>query len=533
MPFTQSLPWILLLALLLVHSIFLPKLFRKAGFTDWHGYVPGLNYWTWLKVIGRPWYWILLLVIPGINLVILTIMQVELGIGFNQRSTVQQWKMGALAWFFIPQLSMGDEAFLGKRDWTKKKKSAIRDWSESILWALVVATIVRAFIFEAFTIPTASMEGSMLVGDYLYVSKTAYGAKVPQTPVSIPLIHNVIPGGMTPSYLEWFALPFTRLPGIRNVERYDAVVFNFPHGDTIVVDPNLSGHDYYGILRREGIASAQGSIETYLQDPSRFNAQARSRLAKRYGIKGRPLDKTENYVKRCVGLPGETIGVVDGVLQINGEAITPPAGVQYEYIVTFKSQLDARRAIAGLDLTNVDLGAAKMNGDAVEVTMALTQSEVDILGNGDLAKSVIRMDVSSRRGSLEMFPNVSSEEFDQWDPDNLGPIQLPHQNMTVPLNKRNLSLYRRAIVTYEGHTLEERDGNIYIDGEITDSYTFGLDYYWMMGDNRHRSADSRMWGFVPQTHVVGHASFIWFSKQNEAQHGESKIRWDRMFQSVK
>ena len=533
MPFTQLLPWIMLVALLLVHVVFLSKLFKKAGATDWHGYVPGLNYWTWLKVIGRPWYWILLLVIPGVNLLMLVIMQVELGLVFNQRSTAEQWKIGVLPWIFIPMLSHGNGQFVGRRDWSKKKKSIFREWSESILWAVVVATIVRTFVFEAFTIPTASMEGSMLVGDYLYVSKTAYGAKVPQTPITIPLIHNVIPGGMTPSYLEWFALPFNRLPGIRSVERYDAVVFNFPHGDTIVVDPNLAGHDYYGILRREGIASASGSIENYIQDPDRYNTQARAKLSKRYGIKGRPLDKTENYVKRCVGLPGETISVVDGLLHIDGEAIEPPAGVQYEYNATFKSQLDARRAIAGLDLTNVDLGPAKMNGDAVEVIMALTAAEVDALNQGDLAKSVTRMDVSSRRGSLEMFPNVANAEFDQWDPDNVGPIRLPHQGLEVELDTRNLALYRRAIATYEGHELEERDGKIFIDGEVCETYTFGLNYYWMMGDNRHRSADSRMWGFVPETHVVGHASFIWFSKQNEAQHGESKIRWNRMFRSVK
>jgi signal peptidase I len=238
-------------------------------------------------------------------------------------------------------------------------------------------------------------------------------------------------------------------------------------------------------------------------------------------------------VKRCVGLPGEAISVVDGVLQINGAAIEPPAGLQYEYTVTFKSQLDARRAISGLNLTNVDLGPAKMMGDAVQVVLALTFKEIDSLEKGTLATSIKRIDVSSRQGSLAMFPNVSSAEFDQWDPDNLGPIRLPHQGMTVDLSARNLALYRRAISTYEGRDLDERDGTVYIDGAAVKSYTFDLDYYWMMGDNRHRSADSRMWGFVPQTHIVGRASFVWFSKQNEAQHGESKIRWERMFQSVK
>ena len=230
----ELIPWILLGILLLEHIVFLPALFERAGLNKSHGFIPGLNYWTWLKAIGRPWYWIILLVIPGVNLIMLVIMHVELGIAFGDRSTVDQWKQGALPWVFLPVLSRSGFKYVGKRDWTNIKKSTGREWGESILWAVVVATVVRTFIFEAFMIPTGSMEGSMLVGDYLYVSKTSYGPKVPQTPVSVPLIHNALPGSMVPSYTEWFALPYKRLPGIREVERYDAVVFNFPHGDTIV-----------------------------------------------------------------------------------------------------------------------------------------------------------------------------------------------------------------------------------------------------------------------------------------------------------
>ena len=526
-------PWILLLLLILEHLVFLPRVFKRAGLTAWHGSIPGLNYWTWLKVIGRPWYWILLLIVPGINLAMLVIMQVELGIVFNQRSTADQWKMGALPWLFIPLLSKSDEKHVGRRDWSKKKKSVGRDWGESILWALIVASVVRAFFFEAFTIPTASMEDSMLVGDYLYVSKTAYGAKVPQTPVAVPLIHNALPGSLTPSYTSWFSLPFMRLPGWKEVERYDAVVFNFPHGDSIVVDHQLVGHDYYGILRREAISQCQGNLELFESDRKTYIDLARKSMASKYGIASRPLDKSENYVKRCVALPGETLEVIDGLIHINGEAIVPPPGVQFEYRVIFNTQLDARRAIKGLELTNVDLGSARKEGDQIEVILALTDAEMLLLENGSLAQSIVRMDVSGRQGSNEMFPNVRSAEFDQWDPDHVGPILLPKAGLTVTLDQRNLDLYRRAIDVYEGHDLQEINGTISIDGVETDQYTFELDYYWMMGDNRHRSADSRMWGFVPSTHVVGRASFVWFSKQNEAQHGESKIRWNRMFKSVK
>jgi signal peptidase I len=527
------LPWILLALLIIEHTIFLPSLFKRAGQVAWHGVVPGLNYWTWLKVIGRPWYWIFMLLVPGINLAMLVIMQIELSIVFNKRTRVDQWKIGALPWLFLPALAKSDQSHVGPRDWSKKKKSVGRDWGESILWALIVASVVRAFFFEAFTIPTASMEGSMLVGDYLYVSKTSYGAKIPQTPVAVPLIHNALPGTLIPSYTSWFSLPYKRLPGWRDVERYDAVVFNFPHGDSIVVDPLLVGHDYYGIMRREAIAQCQGDLDLFESDREAYLKLASESMAKKHGIASRPLDKSENYVKRCVALPGETLEVIRGSIHINGEALVPPAGVQFEYRAVFNSQLDARRAFKGLGLTNVDLGSARMEGDQIEVILALTDSERMLLENGSLSQSLERMDVSGRRGSMEMFPNVRSTEFNQWDPDNVGPILLPNVGLTVELNQRNLDLYRRVIDVYEGHDLEEVNGIVRIDGVETTSYTFELDYYWMMGDNRHRSADSRMWGFVPSTHVVGRASFIWFSKQNEKQHGESKIRWDRMFKSVK
>ena len=526
----ELIPWILLGTLLIEHVIFLPGLFDRAGLNKTHGFIPGVNYWTWLKVIGRPWYWLFLLVIPGVNLIMLVIMHVELGIAFGERSTVDQWKQGALPLIFLPVLSRSGFKYVGPRDWNNLKKSTGREWGESILWALVVATIVRTFIFEAFMIPTASMEGSMLVGDYLYVSKTSYGPKVPQTPVSVPLIHNALPGSMLPSYTEWFALPFKRLPGIGEVERYDAVVFNFPHGDTIVVDPQWAGHDYYAILRMEAIKRAGGNVETYVSNPAQYEAQARAALQNRFGIRARPLDKTENYVKRCVALPGETISAEDGQLFINGEALDPPDGVQYEYSITFPSPMEKRRAHKGLGLTNID---GSMENRTLEAVWALTEEEKTQLENSGMATAIERADLKHRRGRLEIFPNEYMPEFNEWDPDNFGPITLPARGMTVELTPRNIALYRRAISTYEGHELEFTGDEVRIDGQSASTYTFGLNYYWMMGDNRHRSADSRMGGFVPETHVVGRASFVWFSKQNAAQHGESKIRWDRMFKSVK
>lgn len=524
------------------HLVFLPKLFEKAGLPAWHGRIPGLNYWTWLKMIDRPWYWIFTLLVPGINLIMLTIMHVEASIVMNRRTAKDQWRIGALPWWGMYDLARGKETkYVGRREWTKTKKSALREWGESILWAVVVASIVRAFVFEAFTIPTPSMEGSMLVGDYLYVSKTAYGPRVPETPFTTPFVHNVLPGSMIPSYTTWFSLPHFRLPGLGDVERYDAVVFNFPHGDTIVVDPVLAGHDYYAILRREGMMHAGGNREAFLADEAGHLDAARRTLDKRHGLRARPMDKMENYVKRCVGLPGETIEVIDRVLHVDGKALPTPAHLQFEYVVTFPEGRALAQAYKLLDLTLLDLqtGVQVKNlpqlfgyRDGFDLVLALTDDELKQLESSGLTTQIQRIDQSNTRGTLHMFPNVASDEFDQWDPDNLGPIAIPKAGMTVELNARNWALYQRVIRVYEGHEAVKTNDGYFIDGVRATDYTFEQNCYWMMGDNRHRSADSRMWGFVPETHIVGRASFVWFSKQNVQQHAEKKIRWSRMFKGV-
>lgn len=535
-------PWILLGLVMVEHLVFLPKLFEKAGLPAWQGRIPGLNYLTWLKMIGRPWYWIITLIVPGINLIMLTVMHVEAAIVMNRRSAKDQWLIGALPWWGLYDLAAAENTkYVGRRDWSKTKKSAIREWGESILWAVVVASIVRAFVFEAFTIPTGSMEGSMLVGDYLYVSKTAYGPRVPETPFTTPFVHNVLPGSMIPSYTTWFSLPHLRLPGLGDVERYDAVVFNFPHGDTIVVDPMLAGHDYYAILRREGMNHAGGNREAFLADESGHLTAARKALDKRYGLRARPMDKMENYVKRCVGLPGETIEVIDRVLHVDGKALPTPAHLQFEYVVTFPDGRAFAQAYKSLNLTMLDLQTGVQAGnlpqlfgyrDGFDLIVALTEDELKRLENSGVATAIKRVDQSARRGTLDMFPNVASEEFDGWDPDNLGPIQIPKAGLTIELNDRNWALYHRVIQVYDGHAAQRTADGFIIDGQTATSYTFEQNCYWMMGDNRHRSADSRMWGFVPETHIVGRASFVWFSKQNVMQHGEKKIRWSRMFKGV-
>ena len=536
-------PWLLLALICLEHLIFVPSLIKRQGGTAWHGYVPILNALCILKMTGRPWYWVIILLFPGINLIMLTIMHVELGIVFGKTSTKEQWIMGALPWVGLAQISMGDDKYVGQRAW--KKKSAVREWGEAILWAIIVASIVRTYTFETFTIPTGSMEGSMLVGDYLYVNKIAYGPKVPQTPFTVPFIHNVLPRTLIKSYTSWFSLPYTRLPGIRKVERYDAVVFSFPPGDTAITSVSLVGHNYYEKLRNMAIEEAGRSVVRYSENPEKYLRKARYKLSNNQGLQARPLDKKENYVKRCVGLPGDSLSVVNRQLHINGEAIENPDNLQHEYKVGILNQGRITKIRSLLDLTDLDFITQtdrsgrknlylEQTPDGYATIIYLTKNEKEILEGSGLSLSIDVMSKDGYKGGLHMFPNTTTEEFNQWTPDDLGPIYIPESGRTIELNKRNIDMYSRVISVFEGHDLDvSNEGEVKIDGEIAKTYTFEQDYYWMMGDNRHNSADSRMWGFIPEDHVIGCASFTWFSKQNVAQHGESKIRWNRMFKSVK
>ncbi len=528
----MSLTLILLLSLPLVHMAVLPRLFSRAGLTAWHGVVPGLNYWTLLGMLKRPKHWLVPMLFPGPNLLMAAILHVEIGIAFGKRSTAQQWFFGALPWVALPWQGFKDEgAFVGPRDWSKVKKGVMREWGEAILWATVVASVIRGYVFEAFTIPTPSMEDSMLVGDYLVVSKLSYGPKVPETPLSLPFVHNAIPATrLNSSYLEWVKIPYLRLPGFGDVERNDAVVFNFPNGDSIVVDAYLAGHDYHALIRNKGIELAGQDPVAYEADRGRFNDMARSAWIEDLGIKPRPVDKKEHYVKRCVGLPGEDLAIVDRKLIIDGEEVASPPGLQFQYLVRLKSESDLRAIRNRLGLTDVDIQG---KGAGSTYLMALREDEAAVLESQDLVEEITLQDASYQRGTLSMYPNTNKFDFSTWDIDNYGPIHLPAAGETIELTPRNVVLYKRVITAYEGHELVEREGAVLIDGVPADEYTFEQDYYWLMGDNRHSSADSRFWGFVPEDHVVGRASFTWFSKMNEKQHGESGIRWGRMFKAVR
>ena len=357
--------------------------------------------------------------------------------------------------------------------WQRKKnpnKSKTREWIEAILFAVVAATLIRTFIIEAYTIPTPSMEKSLLVGDFLLVSKLCYGARIPNTPISFPFAHNTMPVVGGKSYIEWPKWDYRRLTGFGLIERNDVVVFNYPMEDF------------------------------------------------------RPVDKRENYIKRCVGIPGDTLRIVNAVVYINGEKNMQPPARQDDYLVTTDGNPINEKILAELDVTE-----GGPVGNAGVYNYHLTDEAVEAIRKLPNVKKIEPLVLQAGFNPETIFPG-DPEHF-PWNIDNFGPIWIPKKGVTVNISPENIALYRRLITVYEGHTLEERGDQIIIDGQVATTYTFAMDYYWMMGDNRHNSLDSRFWGFVPEDHVVGKALFIWMSYDTNGSFF-NKIRWNRLFKGI-
>ena len=358
--------------------------------------------------------------------------------------------------------------------WQRKKntnKSKTREWIEAILFAVIAATLIRTFIIEAYTIPTPSMDKPLLVGDFLFVSKLSYGARIPNTPLSFPFAHNTMPVVGGKSYIEWPKWDYRRLTGFGNIERNDVVVFNYPMEDF------------------------------------------------------RPVDKRENYIKRCVGIPGDTLRIVNAVVYINGEKNMMPPERQDDYLVTTDGNPINEKILAELDVTE-----GGPVGNAGVYNYHLTDEAVEAIRKLPNVKKIEPLVLQAGFNPETIFPG-DPEHF-PWNIDNFGPIWIPKAGVTVNISPENIALYRRLITVYEGHTLEERGDQIIIDGQPATTYTFAMDYYWMMGDNRHNSLDSRYWGFVPEDHIVGKATMIWMS-WNRNGGLLNTIRWGRLFNGIK
>jgi signal peptidase I len=487
------------------------KIFEKAGKPSWAGFVPVYNLLILLKVIKKPWWWILILIVPGVNFLLLIVMHIELVRSFGMRSLPHY-----LLAIFLPFIPIGmmaykeDMKYVGLPNYKEEKKGIAREWGEAIVFAIIAATIIRTFFIEAFTIPTPSMEKSLLVGDYLFVSKASYGARLPMTPIAFPLTHHTIPVLNIKSYVEWQKLPYLRLPGLGEVERYDATVFNFPEGDTVVV--NLQEQSYYQLARQVGRENLHK--ERFILPNGRTFTTG--------GLTVRPIDKKENYIKRTIGLPGETIEVIDRQVHINGEEIENPEGMQFTYKVYTKSQLSTEvlKNKYDISISETEKEFYRMAG---YYQLPLTFEEKEAFESMSSIDS-ITIELKRPQADLHIFPNHPDYS---WTEDNFGPLWIPKEGETVDLSLENLPLYRRAIEVYEKNDLRVESGEIIINGSPASSYTFKQDYYFMMGDNRHNSADSRFWGFVPYDHVVGKAVFVWFSKEDGGG-----VRWKRLFSLV-
>lgn len=433
------------------------------------------------------------------------------------------------------------DAYISRKirwDWWKDLDSfprMIMSWVDALVFALVAVYFINLFFFQNYVIPSSSLEKSLLTGDYLFVSKVSYGPRIPQTPLTMPLTQHTLPVGNIKSYIEWPQWDYRRAPGLGKIQLNDIVVFNYPAGDTVVSEPRWQPQDYYQmcygygqqILLQQGIKVPLDSLQPMdlrhfyelayhagrqyiLSDPNEYGK-----------LISRPVDRRENYVKRCVGLPGQTLQIKNRIVYIDGKANKEPENVQYTYFVKLKQMLPDD-LMKELGISQEDLTQLNQFG-----YMPLTKRAVaELSKRKDLVQSI---SLNTEQTVGDIYPLNARYG---WTRDNYGPVWIPQKGKSVKLTLENLPIYERPIRVYEGNDLQvTRDGKILINGKEAKEYTFKMDYYWMMGDNRHNSADSRYWGFVPEDHIVGKPIFIWWSSDPDRR-GFNGVRWQRLFRFV-
>ena len=396
-------------------------------------------------------------------------------------------------------------AFWKKKNPPDGRQTKVVEWVDALIFAVVAATFIKLFFIEAYTIPTSSMEKSMMVGDYLFVSKTAYGPKMPNTPISFPFVHNTMPHTRSlQSYSTLIQYPYCRISGTGKIKNDDVVVFNFPEGDTVSVNLQESS-SYYELVRIYG-------RERIWSDKRTFGE-----------IMYRPVDKRENYIKRCIAIPGDSVKIVNGQVYVNDKRQKEIPGIQLKYLI----KTDGESINANL-LEKLDISTPGIEGSGSEYLLSLTAEQSRKMDGLKFIQSKERFILPKGKNDPALFPHDPSLG---WNLDNYGSVWVPKKGVTIALTMANLPLYKRIIDVYEGNDLQAKGGLIYINGSPASTYTFKMDYYWMMGDNRYNSADSRYWGFVPEDHVVGKASFVWLSLDKNKSF-LSKIRWNRFFMGV-
>lgn len=491
-----------------IPTIFAWQLFIKAGRQGWETLVPFYNLYVFLKIIKKPLWWYLLLLIPFLNVFMYLLMLVELAKCFNKFGLGEQFMAAVLPFIYLPYLGFNqEEKYVDPDNRPEIKKGAVREWVDAIIFAVVAATIIRTFLFEAYTIPTSSMEKSMLVGDYLFVSKIAFGPRMPMTPIAFPFVHHTMPFSETAkSFVEWISFPYYRFPGMTTVKQNDPVVFNYPEGDTVSTTFQ-SGISYYRLVKERGRERVWNDKRNYGD------------------IVYRPVDKRENYVKRCIGLPGTTLEIKDRQVYLNGEKAVNPEKLQYLYYIFTDGSSINQKILDKLNISEI----SRHSQPGVFVAPLTEESKLE-LEQIPIVKEVRVMNEPAGEWNPEIFP--FSANF-PWNRDNYGPITIPAKGVPINITIENLPIYERLITVYEGNTLKVKDGKILINNIETDTFTPDLNYYWMMGDNRHNSVDSRYWGFVPEDHIVGKPEIVWLSLDSNKSLSDGKIRWDRIFSLVK
>ncbi|HUR66866.1 MAG TPA: signal peptidase I [Chitinophagaceae bacterium] len=504
--------------LVFLPSFGLAKLFPKAGIESWKAYVPFYNTWEMQKAVQRPTHWVFWQFIPVVGWFITPGIFIEFVKAFGKFSLGSHTLASLFAPFYFPYLAYKeDPKFIGAEGVKKHKKASWREWVDAAIFAIVAATLIRTFIFEAYTIPSSSMEKTLLVKDFLFVSKLSYGPRIPNTPLSVPFVHNYLPfGSKRKSYSEAIKLPYTRW-FTSPVKRNDCVVFNFPEGDTVFNMPGYqSARPYYNYIRRLDGTFDDQQRQFYLSQSDQWP------------IAVHPADKTDNYIKRCVGIAGDSLKVVDGILYVNNApAFVSPTSATYYYFSStgIIDEDDLKDAGISLNQKEDDESANDFIPQSMNLyKINLTYPELEKLkGVQGVVAGSIRKDVdSSMRG--EVFPYDTN--YFKWSIDFFGPVWVPEKGKTIQLTPQNVALYKRCIGSYEKNIFEQRDGKYFINGKESTSYTFKMNYYWMMGDNRHKSQDSRLWGFVPEDRIVGKAWMIWFS-------WDDGPRWKRFFKIVR
>ena len=526
---------IIFLILVLISFVGLYKIFEKAGLPGWKALIPIYNFWILGTIINRPKWWGLIMIVPGVNLIMYGVYGFHLARAFKKRMNNDLIMAAFMPYLYFAYLGFNkDIKFFGVTD-IKSESSFIKNWADPIIFAVVAASIIRGFFFEAFTIPTSSLEKSLMVGDFLFVNKVCYGAKVPQTPIAFPFAHHTLPFTTgTQSYLEWIKLPYMRLPGYSKPKNGEIIVFNYPDGDTVTIGTQQYT-SYYEMVRQYGYQN--------MNNPN-FTVELGGMSVKNGKKVGRPIDKREHYVKRCVGIAGDKLEIKDGELFINDKKQAMPEHAQHFYEVKIATRLlnIDEFFLDKHDIYVTEAGIKENIGEDTTVYLFNMPANVaeDIKNTPNVISVKKRIDPKGEY-SQSIFPHNRRYP---WNNDNFGPMTLPSEGMTIKIDTGNICLYEKMLSTYDDgiHQITTSGAQVLYDGKPITSYTFKQGYYWMMGDNRHNSADSRSWGVVPFDHIVGRPVFVWLSikdPKNNPVSGKSilgsltknskegKFRWDR------